>query len=412
MKKIFKASADGAGALRVRDEDSARLGLVPGATVYYEIGDNGQILMHKPVSLLSRIYVEPTNMCNLSCSTCIRHSWQGPKGFMEADTFRRILDVLSASSPKPDIFFGGFGEPLFHPRILDMVRQAKERGASAELITNGILLDEAMLEGLVDAGLDFLWVSLDGATPEGYADVRLADEFGGIIENVKRLRMLKYVRARRKPELGIVFVVMKRSLKDLPSVMDIADRLGASRFLMTNVLPYSKEMKEEILYGRGMWNWKYHLNRIDVPRMDGTPEVYEGLKRLFGRYELPDWTGGSFSVPYDTCPFVEKGSLSVRFDGEVSPCLSLLHNHESYLGDTLRKVGTRTFGSVREKPLLEIWRSETYTRFREQLFEFDFSPCSTCNSCEWAEGNEEDCFGSEFAACGGCLWAQGFIRCP
>lgn len=43
---------------------------------------------------------------------------------------------------------------------------------------------------------------------------------------------------------------------------------------------------------------------------------------------------------------------------------------------------------------------------------FDFFPCSTCNSCELPEENLEDCFVSEHPACGGCLWAQGFITCP
>lgn len=43
---------------------------------------------------------------------------------------------------------------------------------------------------------------------------------------------------------------------------------------------------------------------------------------------------------------------------------------------------------------------------------FDFFPCSTCNSCELPEENLEDCFVSEHPACGGCLWAQGFRKCP
>jgi hypothetical protein len=29
-----------------------------------------------------------------------------------------------------------------------------------------------------------------------------------------------------------------------------------------------------------------------------------------------------------------------------------------------------------------------------------------------ADENLEDCFGSPTPACGGCLWAQGFIQCP
>jgi hypothetical protein len=49
---------------------------------------------------------------------------------------------------------------------------------------------------------------------------------------------------------------------------------------------------------------------------------------------------------------------------------------------------------------------------RQRLEAFDFSTCTACNSCEMAGGNQEDCFGNSLPACGGCLWAQGFIQCP
>jgi len=67
------------------------------------------------------------------------------------------------------VFFGGFGEPLAHRRLVAMVGQAKALGSPVELITNGTLLTEAVSRRLIAAQLDVLWVSLDGATPESYA---------------------------------------------------------------------------------------------------------------------------------------------------------------------------------------------------------------------------------------------------
>ena len=37
---------------------------------------------------LNKIYVEPTNRCNLSCVTCIRHSWDEPFGDMDWSVYR------------------------------------------------------------------------------------------------------------------------------------------------------------------------------------------------------------------------------------------------------------------------------------------------------------------------------------
>jgi len=62
--------------------------------------------------------------------------------------------------------------------------------------------------------------------------------------------------------------------------------------------------------------------------------------------------------------------------------------------------------------LKELWDDPAYVSLRTRLLEFDFSPCSWCNSCDFPDSNREDCFGSPAPACGGCLWAQGFIRCP
>ena len=112
------------------------------------------------------------------------------------------------------------------------------------------------------------------------------------------------------------------------------------------------------------------------------------------------------------CPFVERGSLSVRWDGTVSPCLPLLHSHESYLDDRHRTVSHFSVGDIHQQTLSEIWMEPAYAALRQRLHVFDFSPCSFCNSCEQAGHNREDCFGNNLPTCGGCLWAQGLIQCP
>jgi MoaA/NifB/PqqE/SkfB family radical SAM enzyme len=90
----------------------------------------------------------------------------------------------------------------------------------------------------------------------------------------------------------------------------------------------------------------------------------------------------------------------------------LLHTHDSYLGDRRRRIEAFAVGSLEERSLKELWEDSAYVSLRTRLLEFDFSPCSWCNSCDFPDSNREDCFGSPMPACGGCLWAQGFIRCP
>lgn len=399
------------GNLTFPEGGQENLSFRPGDTIYYEIGENG-IFLHRPVSELARIYIEPTNMCNLACATCIRHSWSEPEAHLEFRLFEKILDAVERMDSPPTLFFGGFGEPLFHPEISRMVKEAKKKGCRVELITNGVLLKEEKLRALFNAGLDFLWVSIDGATPETYADVRLGNELPNILDNLQSLRLMSYRFSSKPPHLGISFVLMKRNLHDFPKVVELSQRLGARRIMVTNVLPYSKEMKDEILYARSMSRFDNRFRSIDLPRMDLNESTMRELSEVLRRFELPDIASTQFSPPYDTCPFVERGSVSIRSDGKVSPCLSLLHDHSSFLGETKREIRSYFVGDLRERDLLDIWNGSEYRSLRERLFQFDFSPCTVCNSCEFPESNIEDCFGTEEPACGGCLWAQGFIQCP
>jgi MoaA/NifB/PqqE/SkfB family radical SAM enzyme len=112
------------------------------------------------------------------------------------------------------------------------------------------------------------------------------------------------------------------------------------------------------------------------------------------------------------CPFIRQGSTAIAWDGSVSPCLPLMHQYESYLMDILRSVKRYVIGNIAEQGIMDLWESREYVDFRKRVDEFDFSPCTVCASCQMAESNQEDCYGNTFPTCGGCLWAQGFIRCP
>ena len=97
---------------------------------------------------------------------------------------------------------------------MDWIAQAKAIGATVELITNGTLLTEEKARALIASGLDNLWISIDGATPESYADVRLGAHLPLVIENVMRLRRLRKGGHFAKPEIDVAFVAMKRNIHE------------------------------------------------------------------------------------------------------------------------------------------------------------------------------------------------------
>lgn len=414
-RHLLPLETDSCGKAVLPARFAQRYGMNRPTKVRLEEDEAGLRLSH-PVDALRRVYIEPTNLCNLDCVTCMRNVWEEPPGKMSLNTFQHILQALQNFPVIPAVFFGGFGEPLSHPAIGEMIAQAHQLGAEVELITNGTLLRPALIDRLVEAGLKRLWVSLDGATPEHYADVRLGAALPQVLDGLQYLKSLRQRHGLNAPRLGIVFVAMKRNIADLPELLRLSMEVGADRLMITNVLPYTPAMREEMLYRRSLYfseaSPSEYTPQIDLPRMDLTPPVGESLLQILQHGFPVTLARQALSQGIHSCPFVEKGSLSVRWDGEVAPCLALLHTHTSYLDDRERRVKAFSFGNVQDRPLSEIWNDPDYRSLRRRLLAFDFSPCTVCNSCEMAESNQEDCYGNPAPTCGGCLWAQGFIQCP
>jgi MoaA/NifB/PqqE/SkfB family radical SAM enzyme len=404
------------GRLVLPAELAARYGLEPGARVRLEPEANA-VRLHRPVTHLTRIYVEVTDHCNLDCITCIRANWDEHHGHMQPETFKQVLQAVGEFEPRPTVFFGGLGEPLFHPRTVDWVAQAKAAGARVELITNGTLLDERRARALIAAGLDVLWVSLDGATPESFADVRLGAELPRVTDNVRRLRKLRRGSHFPTPKIGVAFVAMQRNVHELPAVIRLGRSLGATLFMVTNVLPYTAEMQAETLYGGVVRSLTYlsapNLPKLNLPRLDLTSErVQAAFAGALNAGCSVTFAGNSLAGANDVCHFIEGGSVSVGWDGTVSPCLALLHNYTTYLHGKPRRIQRHALGKLGERSLREIWLAPEYVAYRERVHSFAFAPCTPCGGCEMLDSNEEDCLGNGFPACGGCLWAQGVIQCP
>jgi MoaA/NifB/PqqE/SkfB family radical SAM enzyme len=410
------AEVDEQGRLILPPEVGQQYGLKPGAKVRLDEGHNF-VRMHRPVTQLTKVYIEPTVACNLDCITCFRNAWDQPIGRMSEETFERFFAGLKELSPLPSVYFGGIGEPLFHPKTITWVKRLKELGAKVELITNGTILNERIARQLIDVGLDVLWVSLDGGTPESYADVRLGAELPIVLENLRRLFKMRKGGHFPVPEIGVAFVAMKRNITDLPKIIKLGHSFGAKYYSVSNVQPATADMQEERLYTRTTRNIAYlpspMLPKLSLPKMDFNEETQAALVEAFNSGCNVSFAGNNWGGANDVCNFVESGTMTVAWTGDVSPCWPLMHTHMSYLHGKPRLSKKHVIGNIREHSLEEIWLDPEYVAYRERLHNFVFAPCTFCGGCDLSESNEEDCLGNTISpVCGGCLWAQGIIQCP
>ena len=113
-----------------------------------------------------------------------------PKGYMEWDLYTSIIDEIAPFAEA--VVLHSWGEPLLHKRIFDMIRYAKERGLWVETSTNATRLTEEVARKLLAAGLDRIYLSMDGLTKETYEKVRVKGNFEDVLGNIERFLDLKH----------------------------------------------------------------------------------------------------------------------------------------------------------------------------------------------------------------------------
>jgi MoaA/NifB/PqqE/SkfB family radical SAM enzyme len=216
-------------------------------------------------------------------------------------------------------------------------------------------------------------------------------------------------------QIGIEFVAMKSNIHELPAIGEIAGRIMASFILVSNLLPYTAELQDEILYNMGPSANESHERPFDplwiLPHMDWTQETQGTLTRLMSQRPKLNFLDISLNQRNSYCPFVQGGSLAVAWHGGVSPCPPLLHSYRCFIRGRQKTFRRCEFGHLPEQPLTGIWAIPEYVAFRDRVRTFDFPPCTDCGGCDLAEKNEEDCFSNSFPVCGDCLWARGVLRC-
>ena len=101
--------------------------------------------------------IEITRDCNLTCRACYREKHAGMRPV--ADILRDV-EIIERHQRVHTLSLAG-GEPTLHPDLPEIVRAVKSRGHCVSLVTNALLLDDAMLACLAAAGLDIVMIHID-----------------------------------------------------------------------------------------------------------------------------------------------------------------------------------------------------------------------------------------------------------
>ncbi|MDO8785613.1 MAG: radical SAM protein, partial [Syntrophales bacterium] len=150
-----------------------------------------------------KIWIEPTNACNIKCKTCPQSlSHFPPRGMMSVDLMQKIVDELKVIQPTL-VTLHMAGEPMMHNKIDKLVRMAKTTGAPVTISTNGLLLTQDKIDGLIEAGLDDMRIDF-AADKSVYELIRCQSSWHTVYENIRILLETKKRRDTAKPILTLI----------------------------------------------------------------------------------------------------------------------------------------------------------------------------------------------------------------
>lgn len=199
-----------------------------------------------------------TYRCNLKCKHCYIAAGGFNRSEMNLEERRKALDILADAGVTIIAFSGG--EPLMGPGIFEIIKRANDYGIYTAMATNGTLISERVARMLVDAGLQYVQISLDAPIPQVH------DQFRGIAgaweKTVRGIRNAK--KAGLYVELSMT--VTKLNYHLVPNMLELAKELGVDLFMHYNFIPT----------GRGK----------DIVKLDITPREREELLKLLVRSTL------------------------------------------------------------------------------------------------------------------------------
>ena len=186
--------------------------------------------------LPSRLYIECTAACNISCAqaccapeTGITRTRQA--GMLDFEVFRRVIDEAGPSLGRIDFF--NYGEAFLHKRAIEMCEYIKSRYPHIYLYTstNGLAFTEEQARRLVRSGIDEVTFSIDGATPESYAKYRQRGDFQKALRNLRAAAAEKRSAGRDIPFINwrYILFVHNDSDEEMDRARHMASEIGVDR---------------------------------------------------------------------------------------------------------------------------------------------------------------------------------------
>ena len=299
------------------------------------------------------LQIDLTDYCNNNCIACwcnspllSRERLAKPKHTLSTDLVKKVIAEAQTLGLK-EIYFSGGGEPFMHPDILEIIEYAKKRKITCSINTNFTLVDEAMVDRLINLGLDNLTVSVWSGTPEVYKLMhpnREEEDFLRIRDSLSLLNSRKDV----YPYVKIYNVICGLNYDQIRPILDFTEQTKSDfvEFTVVDTIPnatdellLSDEQRKAILeqFSQVEQNGKKIINREHFLRRVSNRDAMHAEYDSRFIDNLPCYVGWLFA--------------RIMPNGDVNSCL---------------KSHRFPIGNLHQDSFKDIWNSRKQVYFRNK----------------------------------------------
>jgi len=300
------------------------------------------------------LQIEPALECNLRCVMCpwreIAHDLEN-HGLMSQTIWESIRPHLSEIK---SIDFTGGGEPLLQPNLPEWIDEAHAAGCETGFLSNGLLLKKEKLQLILNAGVDWICISMDGATADIYHKIRIGSDFERVCANVGNIAEL---RTGQTPKTMINFVLMHINFHQVEEILRLAARLGIDQvnFKQCDVIRGAAG-KDLGLFGPK-----------ETREIRQLKKTLDKAQRLAKKLKIQTTSFPFTPQERPVCDQDPRDSMFIRYDGTAAPCINLaIGGPTTFLGEGVTMPSAH-YGRLPEMDLMELWQSDTCKYYRAQF---------------------------------------------
>lgn len=343
-----------------------------------------------------------TKACNMRCVHCYENA--GRQGSNELAS-NEVIDGLKKMSDAgvTSVAFSG-GEPTMHPQILDFIEYTQNSGMCASMATNGFnLSDKTRSKDFIDAGLEFVQISLDGINPKTHDSFRRIphawENAVGAIENFVDAEIF----------VEVATTVTEHNMDEIPEMIDFVRDLGANWFMLYNFIPTGKgteimDMDLSPTDRTRILKTAYAENKNgEMQILSTAPQYADVAKSMISKdsqvipthFYNPEYTNPTLTQLAEFIGGCGAGRfyMSIEPNGDMYPCVFFPHKEDVKLGN------------IAENDFEETWKNNNILNILrdKEILNGHCGQCDSKHICGGCRARAYNYFDNILAPDPGCL---------